>query len=191
MNNWNRNMRWEDCNLMWFPTSPQIPTADAIYGAATLGIFGELSLWNIGIGTSLPFRYLGSPDLNDSAVYNYIKYFSKDEEILIQIAHFKPFYGKYANQTCKGFIFSYPKSNSLEPYTTGIKTILAIRSEHPKFFVLDSLKQDKIDMFKKVTGGSELLDALFNGTTDSKVIEIGRKGLANFKVLRRKYFLYD
>ncbi|MCL2039552.1 MAG: hypothetical protein FWG85_03880, partial [Bacteroidetes bacterium] len=80
---------------------------------------------------------------------------------------------------------------SFEPYTTGIKTILAIRSVHPEMFILDSLKQDKIDMFKKVTGGSELLDALFDKTPDSKVIEIGRKGLANFKALRKKYFLYD
>jgi uncharacterized protein YbbC (DUF1343 family) len=184
-------MRWEDCNLMWFPTSPQIPTADAIYGAATLGIFGELSLWNIGIGTSLPFRYLGAPELNDNAVSREMKKFIKDDEILIQIAHFKPFYGKFSNQNCKGFIFNYPKSNSFEPYTTGIKSILAIRKVHPEMFILDSLRSDRIEMFKKVTGGSALLDVLFDGTPDSKVIEIGRKGLADFKLLRKKYFLYD
>ena len=191
MNNWNRNMRWEDCNLMWFPTSPQIPTADAIYGAATLGIFGELSLWNIGIGTSLPFRYLGSPELNDNAVYKEIKKFANDDEVLIQIAHFKPFYGKYSNQSCNGFIFNYPKSNFFEPYTTGIKSILAIREVHPEIFYIDSLREDRIEMFRKVTGGSALLDALFDGTPNNKVIEIGRKGLADFKLLRKKYFLYD
>jgi len=191
MDNWNRSMRWEDCNLIWFPTSPQIPTADAIYGAATLGIFGELSLFNIGIGTSLPFRYLGTPEINDSAVYKQIKFFSKDDEILIQIAHFKPFYGKFANKNCKGLIFCYPKSNSFEPYITGIRSILAIRKIHPEMFILDSLKQDRIEMFKKVTGGSSLLDALFDDTPDSKIIEIGRKGLVDYKILRKKYFLYN
>ena len=30
MTGWERDMCWEDCNLLWFPTSPQIPTPDAI-----------------------------------------------------------------------------------------------------------------------------------------------------------------
>lgn len=190
MEHWQRSMRWEDCGLMWFPTSPQIPTAEAVYGAATLGIFGELSLWNIGIGTSLPFRYLGTPTMDEARVFNEIKKFCDDEELLIQIAHFKPFYGKYSQQYCRGFIFNYPKSKSYEPYTTGVKTILAVRKVHPEVFNLSEVAPEKQEMFKKVTGGSQLLDALFNGTSDLEVLSISQKGLRQFAELRKKYLIY-
>ena len=59
MDNWKRSMTWEDTGLMWFPTSPNVPTVNSVRGMAMLGAFGELSLFNIGIGTSTPFQYCG------------------------------------------------------------------------------------------------------------------------------------
>jgi uncharacterized protein YbbC (DUF1343 family) len=190
MDNWRRNMRWDDCNLIWFPTSPQIPSPEAVYGAATLGIFGELSILNIGIGTSLPFRYLGCPEMNENAVFELINKFKNDKEVLIQIAHFKPFYGKFSQKYCKGFIFNYPQSDSAKPYTTGVRTMLAIKKIHPEFFNIDSISKDKKEMFKKVTGGSSLFDAFFSGKSEDEIIKIAQKGVKEFTELRKKYFLY-
>jgi uncharacterized protein YbbC (DUF1343 family) len=190
MDGWERSMRWEDCNLFWFPTSPQIPTPEAVYGAATLGIFGELSLLNIGIGTSLPFRYLGFPEMNEEAVFDEIKKFSNDKELLIQIAHFKPFYGKFSQQNCRGFIFLYPKTASYKPYTVGVQTILAIRKIHPELFRVENVLKDRREMFGKVTGGSTLFDAIFDMKDDAEVISIAQKGLKDFIELRKKYLMY-
>jgi uncharacterized protein YbbC (DUF1343 family) len=190
MDDWKRSMRWEDCNLLWFPTSPQIPTSEAVYGAATLGIWGELSIWNIGIGTSLPFQYIGRPDFNKEAIFREIKKFSDNSEILLQFAHFKPFYGKFAKEDCRGFILRFPKCESCNPYTTGVKTILAIRKIHPELFRIDNVAQDKQVMFKKVTVGSTLLDVVFGGKSDSEVLAVAQKGLKDFSELRKKYFLY-
>ena len=61
MKGWSRWMAWEDCGMLWFPTSPHVPTVNAIRGLAVLGIFGELGIINIGIGTTLPFQYIGMP----------------------------------------------------------------------------------------------------------------------------------
>ena len=190
MDGWQRSMRWEDCNLLWFPTSPQIPTPEAVYGAATLGIFGELSILNIGIGTSLPFRYLGFPDMNENAVFNEIKKFSNDKELLIQIAHFKPFYGKFSQQYCRGFIFLYPKTDSYKPYTTGVQAILAIRKIHPELFNRNNVAENRREMFNKVTGYSALFDAIFDNKSDSEVIAIAQRGLKDFIEFRKKYLLY-
>lgn len=191
MDGWKRSMRWDDCNLLWFPTSPQIPTPEAVYGAATLGIFGELSLFNIGIGTSLPFRYLGFPDMDENVVYQEIKKFSNDKELMIQPAHFKPFYGKFSQQYCKGFIFCYPKTYSYSPYTTGVKTILAVRKIYPEMFKTDSVDKAKQEMFNKVNGGPDLFNALFNKGSDENVIAAAQKGLKKFIELRKKYLLYE
>ena len=190
MDGWERNMRWEDCNLFWFPTSPQIPSPEAVYGAATLGIFGELSLFNIGIGTSLPFRYLGFPEMNELTVFEEINKFKNDDELLIQIAHFKPFYGKFSQQNCRGFIFLYPKTNSYKPYTTGVQTILAIRKVHPEMFDKSKIIENRKNMFEKVTGGSKLFDAIFDMKDDDEVITVAQKGLKEFIELRKKYLIY-
>ncbi|MDR0927113.1 MAG: DUF1343 domain-containing protein [Ignavibacteria bacterium] len=190
MSNWQRNMRWEDCNLLWFPTSPQIPSPEAVYGAATLGIFGELSILNIGIGTSLPFRYIGAPTMNEEFVYQEVRSFCKDDELLIQIAHFKPFYGKFSQQYCKGLLFSYPKCDRFAPFTTGVKTILAIRKVHPELFILDNVSKEKQEMFRKVTGSSILLSAIFGGKRDAEVVEIAQRGVNEYLELRKKYLRY-
>jgi len=68
MQGWERWMQWEDTQLPWFPTSPNISSPDAIRGIAMLGWIGELSLFSIGIGTNMPFQYFGSPDFSQSLI---------------------------------------------------------------------------------------------------------------------------
>ena len=192
MNGWKRNMCWEDCNLFLFPTSPQIPTPDAIRGAAMLGIFGELSLFSIGIGTSLPFQYLGTPNLKIEDIYNEL-----DEEvlngILIQYSHFKPFYGKFPNMNCKGFIFKFPKTefiDNFKPFTSGIKIMLAVRKVHPEIFKSNMVETSKKIMFEKVTGSNILFEQFFSDCTDEKILKTANKGVLEFLKVRKKYLIY-
>ncbi len=189
LEHWHRNMQWEDCGLLWFPTSPQIPTPDAVRGAAMLGIFGELSLFSIGIGTSLPFQYIGTPALKVEKIYKELE-LEKPNGILTQISHFKPFYGKFPNINCKGFIFKFYKSLEFRPYTSGIKTILAIRKTHPELFISELVDSARKEMFIKVTGCSELFNKIFHDGSDKEVIDAANCGLKDFLLLREKYLLY-
>ena len=189
MEGWRRNMSWEDCGLLWFPTSPQIPTTDAIRGAAMLGIFGELSIFSIGIGTSMPFQYLGTPALKTDLVYKEIKD-NKNDGVLIQISHFKPFYGKFPNVNCKGFIFKFYNSSEFRPYTSGIKTILAIRKIHPELFIPELIDTSRKKMFIKVTGCDDLFNKIFLGGSDEEVLEAANNGLKDFLKIRQKYLIY-
>ncbi len=190
MKNWKRAMRWEDCGLLWFPTSPQIPTPDAIRGAAMLGIFGELSLFSIGIGTSMPFQYLGTPAMKAEKVFQKIQ---KHQLFgtLVQIAHFKPFYGKFPKTTCKGFIFKYPPSQNFAPYTTGIKIMLELKKIHPELFISEIVMENRKKMFEKVTGSKNLFQKIFSNATDDEVLEVATRGLSDFLLKREKYLLYS
>lgn len=190
MEGWRREMRWEDCGLLWFPTSPQIPTPDAIRGAAMLGIFGELGILNIGIGTSLPFQYIGMPGLKVDTIYKQLQDIS-DNGVLIQQAHFKPFYGRFAATNCQGFILRFPNSDIFKPYTSGVKIMLAIRKVHEELFELDKIDKSKKEMFIKVTGGEELFTRLFIGASDSDVLAAAQLGLPEFMMLRKKYLIYN
>jgi uncharacterized protein YbbC (DUF1343 family) len=134
-------MQWEDTQLPWFPTSPNISSPDAIRGIAMLGWIGELSLFSIGIGTNMPFQYFGSPDFSQSLIE-----FTSDIEFTatrLFPTQFQPIYGKYANQICNGFFLIFEKDNSFSPFSNGIELLLILRKFYPDLF-----KSEKIDYNK-------------------------------------------
>lgn len=56
MRGWTRAMRWPETGLKWVPTSPNIPTFDAVVGYAMVGLGTQNSGWAWGIGRDYPFR---------------------------------------------------------------------------------------------------------------------------------------
>jgi uncharacterized protein YbbC (DUF1343 family) len=58
MLDWNRGMKWPSTGLKWIPTSPNIPTLDAVAGYPMTGLGGQLGDFRHGIGTPYPFRFL-------------------------------------------------------------------------------------------------------------------------------------
>jgi uncharacterized protein YbbC (DUF1343 family) len=61
MRGWNRAMRWPETELRWVPTSPNVPTFDAVVGYAMVGLGAQNSGWTWGIGRDFPFRGIGFP----------------------------------------------------------------------------------------------------------------------------------
>lgn len=61
MEGWKREMVWPDTGLGWTPTSPGVPQAESVPAYVSTGILGELYAVSIGIGTTLPFQYVGTP----------------------------------------------------------------------------------------------------------------------------------
>jgi uncharacterized protein YbbC (DUF1343 family) len=55
---WKRSMTWPETGLSWHPTSPNIPTLDAVAGYPMTGLGAQMGRFRHGIGTSHPFRFL-------------------------------------------------------------------------------------------------------------------------------------
>ncbi|HPI19845.1 MAG TPA: DUF1343 domain-containing protein [Candidatus Kapabacteria bacterium] len=191
MSGWQRWMSWEDTGFSWIPTSPHIPSVDAARGYATLGSFGELGVISIGIGTTLPFQYIGSPEFNTDDVYKSFKNNKIDGLDLIP-TRYRPFYAKYSNTDCNGFLLRFKLNNHYEPYTAGFRIMLAIREIHPEIFDINTVNEKAKQMFCKATGTDELFYALFDlNATDEKVLQICNKGKKEFLLKRAKYLLYE
>jgi len=58
MRGWNRRMTWPDTGLQWVPTSPNIPTYEAVVGYAMTGLGAQLGGFRHGVGGNFPFRIL-------------------------------------------------------------------------------------------------------------------------------------
>lgn len=58
MEGWRRFMSWPQTGLEWVPTSPYIPTFEAVVGYPMTGLGAQMGGFKHGIGTEFPFRSL-------------------------------------------------------------------------------------------------------------------------------------
>lgn len=189
MENWQRWMAWEDTGLHWFPTSPHVPTVAAVRGLASFGIFGELSICSIGIGTCTPFQLIGKPEFSHADISEKLHYYSFSAFDWSEIT-FMPLYGMYSGKPVNGYFFAFTSYTSSEPYTDGIKFMLALRQLYPDMFYSTTHKENSVNMFKKVTGTGKLYDSFVNFADDSTIIEIANEGKEKYLKIRKKYLLY-
>lgn len=190
MSNWNRWQTWEDLGLHWIPTSPHIPTVNAIRGAATLGTLGELGVMSIGIGTTLPFQYLGATDFDYEKFANFIDFENSFNDYGVELTKvkYRPFYGMGSGKNLNGVLFNYERTNSMLPYSFGIEVLNYLKTHHKGIFPTDN---SKYDMFNK-TNGTNLYQRFINNEVTLKEIKnkinTDRKTFLDF---RKKYLLYD
>lgn len=190
MKNWFRWMVWEDTQLLWYPTSPNITTVDAIRGSATIGVFGELGIFSIGIGTAIPFQYIGSPNFSPQKILDYLNLENIKGLRLIPTQYY-PMYGMYKDKICKGFLMKFEPDNKFLPYTSGFHIVLAIKKAYPDLFNNRKISENAKRMFIKVTGNELIYKLLFEESNDDKLIEVLSKGVNDFIIKRGKYLIYD
>jgi len=178
MENWERWMVWEDTGLYWTPTSPNIPTPNAVRGCAMMGIFGELGLFPISLGVKLPFQYFGRIDFDN--IQSIIDSIKLPGVILEPVFRSKT----------TGIRLKFEYDLAFAPYTAGIKLFLAVKKIQPNLFNPKKVRSSRKRMFMKVTGSRKLFDALFSNMPEEDVLKIATKGLEEFKKLRQKYLIY-
>ncbi|MFH1049863.1 MAG: DUF1343 domain-containing protein [bacterium] len=187
---WERWMTFEETGLTWYPTSPHIPTVNSVRGAAVLGAFGELGIISIGIGTTLPFQYFGSPDFKTEIVKDELEKIDFNG-IQFNPIEYQPFYGMYSGKKCNGFLLTFTKDTNFAPYSAGIFLFSILSNIYPNMFSKSKLSDKAINMFNKVTGTDEILNALIIKKSTDEISRISNKGLEEFKKLREKYLLYQ
>lgn len=101
---WRRAMVWEETGLPWFPPSPNIPTPTAARAALITGVFGELGMWSVGIGTTTPFQVLGAPDFPAETLAGRLRKALDRLGVRVGIARFVPQHGRFAQQLCQGIL---------------------------------------------------------------------------------------
>lgn len=189
---WQRWMTWEDTDFHWIPTSPHIPTVHALRGMAVIGLLGELSILNVGIGYTTPFQLLGSPTLQPELIFEALRRTNTPGISLIS-TQYRPFYQKFRDTSCHGIFLSFtPDASKFRPFSAGIELLLAIRSVHPELFFLQSIPYSNRSMFIKVSGTDKIFDMLFlKKSPDEEIRRFIQKGIKEFSELRKKYLLYD
>lgn len=172
MLNYDRNMVYQDTNLPWSMTSPNIPNLDSAFGYMATGI-GE----GTGIGQSDKFTWVGGNKIDSK------KYADLLNNSNLDGVEFIP-----ENKGTKGGvrlkITDYHKFN---PCKTGIYT-LTYAYKLNNFKIPTSSKN--IVMFEKIMGTSKYGDLLKKGYTPQQIVDSYQEDLNKFKIERQKYLIY-
>jgi len=133
-----KDLDWQELNLEWIPTSPNIPTVNTAYFYVG---FALLEATNIseGRGTTYPFEVFGAPFIDEVKLKQRIEYYKNRYRIkgVEFIYHrFKPTFDKYQNQICHGLkmiITNKKEFHSIKTCLIVLKSIIDLYERDFKF----------------------------------------------------------
>ena len=184
MTGWKRSMTWENTGLRWMPTSPNVPTPETIRSRAMTGLLGEAGGVSIGIGTALPFRYIGRPDSLAEQVLTLTRQARLPCDA-VQV-RFKPQFGAFQQQLCAG-VMLFPAARQERYFSAGIAILAALRPALPAI-AEQARKHDS--MLQKVLANPVLCRALAEGQPSDVILKLAADREEQFRQLRDKYLLY-
>ena len=191
MKGWKREMSFSDTHLPWIPTSPNIPEPTTPLFYPMTGILGELSLVNIGIGYTLPFKVVGAPWIDAERFAEKLNA-QKFPGVHFFPFHFTPFWGKFSGLECQGVLIQVTDPKRYLPVATQYLLIGILKSLYPKQFA-QGLKDSasKREMFCKVNGTEQVLALMEKpGPIVWKLRDLHKKERAIFLSKRARYLLY-
>lgn len=162
MKGWLRAMSYRETGLPWIPTSPYIPESDTPLYYPITGVLGEMSLVNIGIGYTLPFKLIGAPWIHAMelcAALNNAHY----PGVYFTPFFYRPFYGKFKNENCEGVLITVSNPSKYKPLAVQFLIIETLRKLYPSNYkAAIELNHGKQEMFSKVIGSKQVWENLLS-----------------------------
>jgi uncharacterized protein YbbC (DUF1343 family) len=192
MKGWKRSMSYADTGLTWIPTSPYIPESDTPHYYASTGLLGELSLVNIGIGYTLPFKVVGAPWIKAKQFSDKLNE-QKLPGVHFLPFHYRPFYGAYKGKDCQGIMIIVTDSKSYRPVSTQYMILGILKNLYPKQVLakLNELEALKKDLFCKANGNDDMLTLLREEKYVAwKLILYEKEERERFLQERKKFLIY-
>lgn len=181
MQNWRREMWFEETGLPWVPTSPSMPhlSTTVVYPGMCLLEGTNLS---VGRGTSLPFEIFGAPWLDSHALAKRLN------ALALSGARFRPFQfvpagNRYAGELCEGVQVHVTGRDALRPVSLGLQILAALRAFHPHHFEWNS-------HFDRLMGTSRVREALEAGRVPDSLFGEWAEVETAFAQTRADYLLY-
>lgn len=186
MKNYRRSMNWKETELPWVPTSPQIPTPQSAYCFAATGTIGELGVFNIGIGYTLPFQTVATPWINAEYSSNKLNTM-KLPGIIFRPIYYRPYFALYKGSNVHGVQLHIIDSSKFLPATTELAILFHFSRTYSRYFVW---KKEKFAIFDKAMGTSYTRKALQQGFSYNNILNKWKTGHLNYLIKRRKYLIY-
>lgn len=190
---WRREKYFREIDFPWIAPSPNMPTPESAVNYPGQVIWEGTSV-SEGRGTTLPFEIFGAPYIVHDDIGKFLEKqkYNIPGAVLRPLA-FEPTSGKWACQTCYGFHIHVTNKKSYLPYRTALMLLQAIMLTYPDQF---SYKEPPYEYeYEKlpldlILGDSELRKSIEKGKSIIDLENDWQAELAEYDIVRRKYFLY-
>ncbi len=192
MQGWIRGSQWDSTGLNWVPTSPHIPQWRTAMLYPVTGMVGELQTINIGVGYTLPFELLGAEWITDAQRLATMLNSRDIKGVTFRPIHYKPYYGSKKGMAVNGVQVHITDFQSAPITLIGLYVLEEIIKMHPNKNPLKLAKSDRISMFDKVLGSSELRERFIAAgyRVSSDMEQWWLSSHHWFMPIREKYLLY-
>ncbi len=175
MKGWERDMYYDDTDLVFIQPSPNIPAVDTAFAYIGTCIFEGTNL-SEGRGTTKPFEMLGAPWLDSATV---IERLGPQEGVILRECSFTPSFSDYKDVFCRGIQLHVTDREAFSPFAVGIKLMDAVRKTHSEF----EIEQSAVNLI----GSDDIFLSDFN---PDLFIEREMKKTAEWQTLSKNWYLY-
>ncbi len=190
MEGWKRNMTFEDTGLEWVPTSPHIPHKNSSFYYSASGILGELQVFSIGVGYTLPFQLFAAKWIdakNLSVKMNELNL----PGVIFRPITFKQFYSVNQGEFLHGVQIHIIDFNKVELLPIQFYFMQVHNQLYPDKKVFEMAARNRLAMFDKVAGTDRIRKEFSENYNFEDIRDYLNKDVDTFRELSQKYYLYD
>ena len=134
MENWRREMYYEDTGLPWVMPSPNMPTVDTAVVYPGTVLFEGTNV-SEGRGTTRPFELIGAPWVDAEALADKLASY-KLPGVHFRPVVFEPTFQKHAKQACGGCQIHVLDRDAIRVVETAVAVLVEIRAQNPAQFAV-------------------------------------------------------
>ncbi|HLU49533.1 MAG TPA: DUF1343 domain-containing protein, partial [Planctomycetota bacterium] len=176
MENYRRDMTWEETGIPWVAPSPNIPTVDIALIYAGMVLIEGTNL-SEGRGTTRPFQLVGAPWIDGARLAEELRALELPG-VLFREAWFTPTFSKHDGKACQGVEIHVTDRRAYRSVRTALEVIAAVRRFWPEDF------RFRESGFDRLAGTAKLREALLAGTPPA---EIESEWEASLEAWRKKH----
>ena len=189
MDNYNRNLYYDETSLQWTNPSPNIPDLETAIIYPGLCLI-EATNVSEGRGTYSTFKQIGAPWIDaDSLTYHLNKHHLPGANFLSN--QFTPIsiptmskYPKFENEKCNGIEINITNRIIYNSILTGVTILWTINKLYPNKFIIN------IESMGRLWGSNQLVKQLNEGKTPIEIVDSFQTELSSFREIRKKYLIY-
>ena len=190
MEGWTRRMEFEETGLPWVASSPHIPNAITSVFYPITGILGELYVFNIGVGYTMPFQLFAAEWIDAEALANALNRLNLQGMIFRPI-HYKPYYSTSKGKTVHGVqvhLTDYQQANlSLVQFYV----LQECHKLYPDQNVFELCEPSRHSMFDKVCGSDKIRKEFTKAFKVDDIKQLWNKDVEPFRQKAKLYYLYQ
>jgi len=191
MEGWRREMYWDDTDLTWIISSPNIPTFDTttVYPG---GVLFEGTNVSEGRGTTRPFELIGAPWV---VAERFAEAMNRRDlpGVYFRPAVFEPTFQKHAGKACAGVQIHARDRRTFRPVEAGVALIEAFRARDPNQFRWKDppyeYEYEKMPI-DCLAGSSTLRDQIDAGVPARDIAQGWNEPVEAFLKIRERVLLY-